>query len=393
MLQPSPLALIVDHQLRSGSTVEAHEAARRAEDLGLRARVLTVDWGGSLPHHPHKMHAARDARYALLLAACQREGVHHLLTAHHADDQAETFLLRFIHASGLDGLACISPENRAYVVSHGVRLLRPLLGFHKVELLDVCHELGLDYAEDPTNNDLTFQRNRFRQLMQSSGGTSSPLDGLDNGRDGSGQRPAKAPTIVEDILTLQRVCAQVSSMQQQAASHLLRRATLHAAPCAHLAHAPRWRESEHRLRRDDCYQPRGWIHWPTQLTALSERLGDIPHAILAARHFASVDETVAAVAISTLLQKVAGSEYPPGLTDCIKLAQRLAGGQLKGGFTGGGCAVQPLTRSKGRYMLVVPQRDKAAVLEVLRPQGAYDGQQGEVHYVSRHVEGLQAAAG
>lgn len=84
--------------------------ARQAEQLGLAAHVLDVAWpGGVLPPRGDKMAAARGARYALLLAACAEAGRRRLLVAHHADDQAETFLLRLLHASGISGLACMPP--------------------------------------------------------------------------------------------------------------------------------------------------------------------------------------------------------------------------------------------------------------------------------------------
>ena len=100
--QEPPIAFVVDHKLRPESTDEAHEAAQRAADIGLRSQVLTVDWGNSIPKRHQKMRAAREARYSLLVQACHQAGSAHLMTAHHADDQAETFLLRLIHASGLD---------------------------------------------------------------------------------------------------------------------------------------------------------------------------------------------------------------------------------------------------------------------------------------------------
>lgn len=80
----------------------------QAARLGLVPLVLPVAWpGGSPPRPADKMSAAREARYALLLAACAAAGSRHLLLAHHADDQAETFLLRLLHASGVAGLACM----------------------------------------------------------------------------------------------------------------------------------------------------------------------------------------------------------------------------------------------------------------------------------------------
>ena len=80
----------------------------QAESLGLLARVLTIDWPpGQQLSVGDWMVAAREARYAALMRACAEMGRTHLLLAHHADDQAETFLLRLLHASGVMGLACM----------------------------------------------------------------------------------------------------------------------------------------------------------------------------------------------------------------------------------------------------------------------------------------------
>ena len=96
--------------LPSHSLLPTATTALQAEELGMQAQVLRVDWpAGQLPSLGDKMAAAREARYALLLRACGEAGRSSLLLAHHADDQAETFLLRLMHASGVLGLACMPP--------------------------------------------------------------------------------------------------------------------------------------------------------------------------------------------------------------------------------------------------------------------------------------------
>jgi hypothetical protein len=314
------------------------------------------------------MRAAREARYSLLLQACHDAGSAHLMTAHHADDQAETFLLRLIHASGLDGLSGIAPINKTFLGSHGVRILRPLLDVHKAELVAVCSGLLLDFAIDPTNEDPSFQRNRLRLLLQEaataeSAACSDSNDVLDPFED-----LYTAPQIIQDVLSLQKLCAQASRDQQRQVTRLLKRVVLHAAPSIHLTVSKRIAQKVEVRPGYEPFMPhrRRWMHWPSQLTALSRKAREIPHAILQLGPFNGVDEDVTAAAVSHLLQAVSGSGYPPSLSDCQKLAGRITGGNLVGGFTGGGCAVHPIVHSKGRYMLVVPQRDQAVMVQLMK---------------------------
>jgi hypothetical protein len=92
----------------------------------MEARILPITWPPGELAPGDRMVAAREARYQALLLACSEEGRSHLLLGHHADDQAETFLLRLLHASGVLGLACMPrvSEKRAGVPRLGDLCLR-----------------------------------------------------------------------------------------------------------------------------------------------------------------------------------------------------------------------------------------------------------------------------
>ena len=106
---------------------------------------------------------ARTARYAALADWMARDGLAALATAHHADDQAETLLLRLGRASGVAGLAGVRP--RGLVPGTGLLLLRPLLGFRRSELGEVVARAGWQAVDDPSNRDERFDRARIRKAM------------------------------------------------------------------------------------------------------------------------------------------------------------------------------------------------------------------------------------
>ena len=150
------LALVVDHGLRAHSANEARATRERLAALGIEAETLV--WPGAKPATGIQQ-AAREARYRLLLEACRRRGILHLLTAHHADDQAETVTMRAAHDSGPDGLAGMA----ALVEHRDVRLLRPLLGVPRRRLTATLEARGIGWIEDPSNEDRRFERVRVRQ--------------------------------------------------------------------------------------------------------------------------------------------------------------------------------------------------------------------------------------
>jgi tRNA(Ile)-lysidine synthase len=100
--------------------------------------------------------AARRARYDAFATVMVDGEV--LVTAHHRDDQAETFLLRALRGSGPDGLAAMRPWRDFATGRHW----RPLLDIPRSALLAYARQHGLDWLEDPSNADTHHDRNFLR---------------------------------------------------------------------------------------------------------------------------------------------------------------------------------------------------------------------------------------
>jgi tRNA(Ile)-lysidine synthase len=151
-------ALIVDHAMRPESASEAAAVRERLITAGVEAVVLTRD-GPDLKSD--RQAAARRARYALMTEWCRQSGVLHLLLGHHQGDQAETLMLRLGRGSGVDGLAAMAPISE----NAHLRLLRPLLGVPRDRLAAYLRSRGVDWVEDPSNEDAAFARVRLRRML------------------------------------------------------------------------------------------------------------------------------------------------------------------------------------------------------------------------------------
>lgn len=108
----------------------------------------------------HSLEAmAREARYNCLREALKSNEV--LLTAHNADDQAETFLLQLMRGSGIDGLAAM-PEKKSFGNSE---LVRPLLKIDRKTIKAYATQHHLQWVEDESNQHLEFDRNYLRHSV------------------------------------------------------------------------------------------------------------------------------------------------------------------------------------------------------------------------------------
>ena len=157
-------ALIVDHKLRRGSGVESKLAFDRARAMGAQPTLLK--WIHDNPSTGIQ-EKARNARYRLMGDACRRLGIRKLFLGHNEGDQAETVLMRKRMSSGYRGLAAMKERVLAPVWPElrGVEVVRPLLGETRDDLRTYNKSLGLEYIEDPANNNTGFERVRLRQEL------------------------------------------------------------------------------------------------------------------------------------------------------------------------------------------------------------------------------------
>lgn len=154
MLPGQIRAATVDHGLRKESAEEARMVA------GFCAREH-IPHDTLRPPVPIKgtQQGARAERYRLLEEWRQSHELTHILTAHHADDQLETIVMRLNRSSGVGGLAAIRARNGC--------ILRPLLAWRRAALVEIALDRDLPFVDDPSNADDRFDRARLRHALRS----------------------------------------------------------------------------------------------------------------------------------------------------------------------------------------------------------------------------------
>lgn len=147
------LAHGVDHGLRREAARELDTAERFARELGVeftRSKVK-MKAGGNIQHR------ARELRYAALEVAARRAKATVLATAHHADDRAETVLLRLLRGAGPEGLAVLP--------ARAGQRIRPLIRVTRADVVAHAERHRIPSCEDPSNVDSRFLRSRVRHEL------------------------------------------------------------------------------------------------------------------------------------------------------------------------------------------------------------------------------------
>lgn len=150
-------AVHVNHGLRGAESEEDEHFCRAlCEREGVPLTVYRADLRGRTDEA-----SAREARYEAFRNRYSEYGADALVLAHHADDQAETFLMRLIRGAGPEGLSCMRDDE----IIGDLRILRPMLSIRREEIRDALRADGIPWREDESNRDTAFLRNRVRHEL------------------------------------------------------------------------------------------------------------------------------------------------------------------------------------------------------------------------------------
>ncbi|MFI3242456.1 MAG: tRNA lysidine(34) synthetase TilS [Alphaproteobacteria bacterium] len=152
------IALTVNHGLRKEAKKEALYVKKTMKDNDIEHH--TLEWKGAKPKTAIE-EKAREARYNLMINWCKKNNINDLYLAHHKNDQAETFLMRLIRGSGIDGLASMQEETQR----DDINIIRPLLNTSKEELEAYLKKKKIKWVKDKMNFDDTYLRSKLRKLL------------------------------------------------------------------------------------------------------------------------------------------------------------------------------------------------------------------------------------
>lgn len=157
------VAVYVNHRLRDDGELKREEQLNRSncDALGIPLRIVRL-----APHQVHNLakergngieEAARVLRYTALERIREELGYSYIATAHTADDQAETMLMRLLQGAGPSALQGIAARKGT--------LVRPMLSMTRSQVIETVRAAGLSWSEDSTNSDTDFLRNKIRHEL------------------------------------------------------------------------------------------------------------------------------------------------------------------------------------------------------------------------------------
>ena len=150
---------IVDHSIRKNSAIEAQNLKKKLSKLKINLKIIK----NKRKIKSNIQSNAREIRYNLLSSYCKKNKIPYIVTAHHSDDQIETFLIRLSRGSGLQGLSSMSEISK---LNNDIKIFRPFLSFQKNQLVRITKVIFKNFVKDPSNNNKKFLRTNIRRLVK-----------------------------------------------------------------------------------------------------------------------------------------------------------------------------------------------------------------------------------
>ena len=152
------VALIVDHRLRPNSSKEARNVSLYLSNLKINNKILI--WKNK-KYKTRIQENARLARLKIIQKYCYQNNIIHLFLGHHLDDSLETFVLRKVAGSDIEGLNSI----KFISINEKIFIIRPLINFSRNEIMDYAKKNRLYWVEDPSNTKIFFSRTKIRSAI------------------------------------------------------------------------------------------------------------------------------------------------------------------------------------------------------------------------------------
>ena len=152
-------AVIIDHQIRKDSNQESKLVKDYLDQKKIKSIILKVAEENIFKKN---MNQSRKNRFSILTNFCKKNNILHLFLGHHYDDNIETFILRKIAGSNIQGLNSMKEKT----LFKGIQIIRPLLRFKKSELLDYNNKEGLITVKDPSNLNVKYSRVVVRNYLK-----------------------------------------------------------------------------------------------------------------------------------------------------------------------------------------------------------------------------------
>ena len=153
-------ALIFNHRIRNNSDDESFQVQDMLNKMTNIQTIIIKPHQGLLIKK--SMSNARINRFRGLINFCNKNNIAHLFLGHHLDDNLETFLIRKINGSNLEGLRSI--EKITYYKN--IQILRPLIEVSKTSILKFNKKNKINYLNDPSNKNINYTRVKVRNFLE-----------------------------------------------------------------------------------------------------------------------------------------------------------------------------------------------------------------------------------